>query len=50
MKESSGNTSVLISVLVAVGDLAPVPGPEVAMYTDDLFFIIIDMLQVCLVC
>ena len=50
LKESSGNTSVLTSVLVAVGELAQVPGPEMAVYTDDLFSIIIDMLQVCLVC
>ena len=41
LKESRGNTSVLTSVLVAVGELAQVPGPE--MHTDD-------MLQVCLVC
>ena len=50
LKESSGNTSVLTSVLVAVGELAQVPGPEMAVYADDLFSIIIDMLQVCLVC
>ena len=41
LKESRGNTSVLTSVLVAIGELAQVPGPE--MHTDD-------MLQVCLVC
>ena len=47
LKESSWNTSMLTSVLVAVGELAQVSGPEIAMYTDDLFSIIIDMLQVC---
>ena len=50
LKESSGNTSVLTSVLVVVGELAQVSGPEMAMYTDDLYSITIDMLQVCLVC
>ena len=50
LKESSGNPSVLTSVLVAVGELAQVSGPEMAMYADDLFSIIIDMLQVSLVC
>ena len=50
LKESSGNTSVLTSVLVAVGELAQVSGPELAVYTDDLFSIIIDMLQVCQAC
>ena len=43
LKESSGNTSVLTSVLVAVGELAQVPGPEMAMYADDIFSIIIDV-------
>ena len=37
LKESSGNTSVLTSVLVAVGELVQVPGPEMAEYADDLF-------------
>ena len=46
LKESSGNTSVLTSVLVAVGELAQVPGPEMAMYADDLFSIIIDVTNV----
>ena len=41
---------MLTSVLVAVGELAQVSGLEMAMYADDLFSIIIDMLQVCLVC
>ena len=50
LKESSGNPSVFTSVLVAVGELAQVSGPEMAMYADDLFSIIIDMLQVSLVC
>ena len=50
LKESSGNTSVPTSVLVAIGELAQVPGPEMAVYADDLFSIITDMLQVCLVC
>ena len=50
LKESSGNTSVLTSVLVAVGELAQVPVPEMAMYADDIFSITIDMMQVCLAC
>ena len=50
LKESSGNTSVLTSVLAAVGELAQVSGPEMAVYADNLFSIIIDMLQVCLAC
>ena len=50
LKESSGNTSVLTSVLVVGGELAQVSGPEMAMYADDLFSIITDMLQVCLAC
>ena len=50
LKKSSASTSVLASVLVAVGKLAQVPGPEMAVYADDLFSIITDMLQVCLVC
>ena len=37
---------MLASVLVAVGELAQVPGPEMAVYTDDLFSITIDMLLV----
>ena len=41
---------MLTSVLVAVGELAQVSGPEMAVYADDLFSIIIDMLQVCPVC
>ena len=49
LKESSG-TFVLTSVLVAVGELAQVSGLEMAVYADDLFSIIIDMLQVCPVC
>ena len=50
LKESNGNTSVLTSVLVAIGELAQVSGPEMAVYSDNLISIIIDMLQVCLVC
>ena len=50
LKESSGNMSVLTSVLVAVGELAQVSGPEMAVYADGLFSIIIVMLQVCPVC
>ena len=38
---------MLTSVLVAVGELAQVSGPEMAVYADDLFSIIIEMLQVC---
>ena len=34
-----GNTSVLTSVLVAVGELAQVPGREMAVYADDLLSI-----------
>ena len=41
---------LMTSVLVVVGELAQVSGPEMAVYADDLFSIIIDMLQVCLVC
>ena len=41
---------MLTSVLVAVGELAQVSGSEMAVYINDLFSIIIDMLQVCLVC
>ena len=41
---------MLTSVLVAVGELAQVSGPEMAVYADGLFSIIIDMLQVCPVC
>jgi len=37
LKKSSGNRSVLTGVLVAVGELAQVSGPEMAVYTDDLF-------------
>ena len=57
LKESSANTSVLASVLVAVGELAQVPGRWPCIQTTSFpssfpssFFIIIDMLQVCLVC
>ena len=38
---------MLTSVLVAVGELAQVSGPEMAVYADDLFSSIIEMLQVC---
>ena len=44
LKESCGNMSVLTSVLVAVGELAQVPGPE--MHTDDM----LQVRLVCLVC
>ena len=37
-------------VLVAVGELVQVTGLEMAVYVDDLFSIITDMLQVCPVC
>ena len=37
LKELSGHTSVLTSVVVAVGELVQVSGPEMAMYADDLF-------------
>ena len=50
LKESRGNTSVLTSVLVAVGELAQVSESEMAVYAGNLFSIIIDMLQVCLAC
>ena len=44
------NRSVVTSVLVTVGELAQVSEPEMTVYADDLFSIIIDMLQVCPVC
>ena len=40
---------LMTSVLFVIGELAQVSGPEMAVYADDLFSIIIDMLQVCLV-
>ena len=33
-----------------IGELVQVSGPQMAVYADDLFFTIIDMLQVCPVC
>lgn len=45
LKDSDPNPAVVISILIAVGEMAQVSGREMQKYTDDLLPIIIEMLQ-----